>query len=130
MTTFDDTLTSSFTLPGATTYERLRARKTINPYNPNQYSDDWDTPDSLTFTGALAASSSSRNAVEGYNLTTTSTAILTVADPHVDIIAGDRIRAVPDDGRMWEVTGVPSKDVNAFTGWQPTTEITLTEWKG
>ena len=31
---------------------------------------------------------------------------------------------------MWEVSGFPSRDVNAFTGWQPTMEVQLTEWRG
>lgn len=88
---------SSFSMPGATKWRRLRASRKPDPYNPAQ---------------------------------TTSTAVLTVTDPNADIRLGDRIRPEPADGRMWEVSGFPNRDVNAFTGWQPTLEVQLTEWKG
>ena len=61
---------------------------------------------------------------------TTSTAYLTSPDPTLDIMPGDRIRALPDDGRCWEVSGYPSRDANAFVSWQPTIEIPLAEYRG
>ena len=61
---------------------------------------------------------------------TASTAYLTIPDSTADIRIGDRIRTDPDDGRLWEVDGFPSKDANAFTGWRPTLECRLTERKG
>ncbi len=133
MTDFDTSLTQGtsyeFPMNGATQFTRLRAKRIPSIYNPQQSSLTWDNPDTLTFTGALAASTSSRT-VDYLDERFTSTAVLTVADPNIDIQVGDRIRSTPDDGRIWQVTGFPSRDVNAFTGWQPTTEINLTEWKG
>lgn len=116
-------------LPGATRFQRLRAHRIPDPDNPAQTVRDWTDPDAIELSGALASSTSTRipDTLEDQ---TTSTAYLTVADPTADVTVGDRIRPVPDDGRLWEVTGMPSRDVNAFTGWQPTLEIPLTEWRG
>ena len=61
---------------------------------------------------------------------TASTAYLTSPDPTLDIMPGDRIQALPDDGRRWEVSGYPSRDQNAFTSWRPTIEIPLSEYRG
>lgn len=134
MIDFDSSITmTNFGLNGATAFVRLRAREEISPYNPAQKTYDWNAPDRLSFYGALsssASSSTSRTPTDLLSIMTTSTATLTVADPLIDICVGDRIQSVPDDGRIWEVTGIPSRDVNAFSGWRPTAEITLTEWKG
>ena len=116
-------------MTGAQSFIRLRARTITDPYNPEQTSRDWTDPDTLAIRGALASGSSTR-APDGLREQTSSVAYLTVPDPTVDVTAGDRIRPEPADGRIWEVTGDPSRDVNAFTGWNPTTEIPLTEWKG
>lgn len=116
-------------MPGVTKWRRLRARKVNDPYSGEQSGEDWSNPETLDFTGALASSSSTRTP-DGLREQTTSTAYLTSPDPTLDIMPGDRIRALPDDGRLWEVDGFPSKDVNAFTGWRPTLECRLTERKG
>ena len=83
----------------------------------------------LEFAGALSSSSSMRTP-DALREETTSTAYLTSTDPSLDIMPGDRIRAMPDDGRCWEVSGYPSRDANAFTSWQPTVEIPLSEYRG
>lgn len=116
-------------LPAATRFVRLRASRKADPYNPAQTTEDWTKPVELEVRGALASSSSTRTP-DVLDVQTTSTAVLTVADPNADIRLGDRIRPEPADGRMWEVSGFPSRDANAFTGWQPTLEVQLTEWKG
>lgn len=118
-----------FTLPGATMFERLRARREPSPTNPRRMAESWDDPDRLELRGALASSSSMRTP-DTLDVHTTSTAYLTIDDPTADVRVGDRIRAMPDDGRLWLVAGFPSHDVNAFTAWRPTLEIQLTEYKG
>ena len=119
-----------FAMAGATRFTRLRAKRKANPYNPAQNEPDWSVPpDELAIMGALSSSSSTR-APDTLDTQTASTAYLTIPDPTVDVKIGDRIRADPDDGRLWEVDGFPSKDANAFTGWQPTLECRLTERKG
>lgn len=120
---------NGFAMPGATRFRRLRARHVPNPYNPNETGDDWTKPDTLEFTGALASSSSTRM-TDGLREQTDSNAVLTIADPNIDIRVGDRIETLPDDGRRWTVTGFPSHDANAFTGYRPTTEINLRETRG
>lgn len=127
MSIIDDINTSG--LPAATRFMRLRASRKPDPYNPAQTTDDWTKPLILEVSGALASSTSTRTP-DVLDVQTTSTAMLTIADPNADIRLGDRIRPEPDDGRMWEVSGFPSRDVNAFTGWQPTLEVQLTEWRG
>jgi hypothetical protein len=132
MSDIDDYITNAntaFPMPGATTFTRLRAQQIQDPYNPSDISENWDNPKTLTIHGALA-SSSSRRSPDALREQTTSNAYLTVNDPDADVKLGDRIRPEPDDGRLWEVTGFPSNNVNAFTGWQPTLEIQLSEWKG
>lgn len=116
-------------MAGATRFIRLRAKRKADSYNPAQTTEDWKHPAELEVHGALASSSSTRTP-DVLDVQTTSTAVLTVADPDADIRIGDRIRPEPADGRMWEVSGFPSRDVNAFTGWQPTLEVHLTEWRG
>lgn len=118
-----------FALPGATRFQRLRAKRVPNRYDPAHPGEDWTNPDTLDLMGALASASSVRTP-DALDRETTSVAYLTIADPAADVRVGDRIRPVPDDGRCWEVSGFPSRDVNAFTGWQPTMEASLTEWKG
>lgn len=109
---------------------RLRARKTSDPYTPSATVDDWTKPaDEIPVYGALS-SASSRRTPDANREPTTSGAYLTVTDPYCDILIGDRIRTEPDDGRLWDVTGFPSNDINPFTGWQPTREIQLTERRG
>lgn len=117
-------------MPGATKWRRLRAKCKANPYNPAQNEPDWSVPpDELAIMGALSSSSSARTP-DTLDTQTESTAYLTIPDPTADVKIGDRIRADPDDGRLWEVDGFPSKDANAFTGWRPTLECRLTERKG
>lgn len=117
-------------MPGVTKWRRLRAKRKANPYNSAQNEPDWSVPpDELAITGALASSSSMRTP-DTLDTQTASTAYLTIPDSTADVKIGDRIRADPDDGRLWEVDGFPSKDANAFTGWRPTLECRLTERKG
>ena len=114
---------------GGTAWVRLRGIPVKDEYSADTTAVDWTNPDTLRFRGALSSSSSTRTP-DGLRDQTTSTAYLTVPDPTVDVKPGDRIRADPDDGRRWEVTGYPARDTNAFTDWQPTCEIPLTEWRG
>lgn len=117
-------------MPGVTKWRRLRAKRKANTYNPAQNEPDWSVPpDELAIMGALSSSSSIRTP-DTLDTQTESTAYLTIPDPTADVKIGDRIRADPDDGRLWEVDGFPSKDANAFTGWRPTLECRLTERKG
>lgn len=117
-------------MPGATKWRRLRAKRKTNPYNPAQNEPDWSVPpDELAIMGVLSSSSSTRTP-DTLDTQTASTAYLTIPDPTADVKIGDRIRADTDDGRLWDVDGFPSKDVNAFTGWRPTLECRLTERKG
>lgn len=116
-------------MPGATKWRRLRARKVDDSYSGEQAGEDWSNPETLDFAGALASSSSTRTP-DGLREQTTSTAYLTSPDQTLDIMPGDRIQALPDDGRRWEVSGYPSRDANAFTSWQPTIEIPLSEYRG
>lgn len=119
-----------FAMAGATSFVRLRAKRKANPYNPAQNEPDWSVPpDELVIMGALSSSSSTRTP-DTLDTQTASTAYLTIPDPTSDVKIGDRIRADPNDGRLWEVDGFPSKDANAFTGWRPTLECRLTERKG
>ena len=119
----------AFPMPGATRFKRLRAAKRPNPYNPADTVDDWDHPEELEFQGALTQSSSTRTP-DGLREQTETSGYITCNNPNLDVRAGDRIQPIPDDGRRWTVTADPSRDVNAFTGSQPTIEIPISEWRG
>ena len=118
-----------FPMPYVTSFCRLRAGTVHNPYNPDATGSDWTTPYTLQFDGALA-SASSTTSTSKLDKRVASTATLTCPDPTLDIRVGDRIRAEPDDGRLWTVSGIPSADINPFTGWRPTLEIQLEEVMG
>ncbi len=98
-------------MPGATKWRRLRARKVDDPYSGEQAGEDWSNP-GLRISPALSPAPA--RTPDGLREQTTSTAYLTSPDPSLDIMPGDRIRALPDDGRCWEVSGYPSRDANAF----------------
>lgn len=115
-------------MPSAAPLARLRAGRKPDPYNPERYLDDWDEPDRLEFAG-FVASSSSAEAADAAREETVSSAVLTCA-PGTDIQKGDRIEAVPPDGRLWRVTGFPASDRSPFTGWLPTLEADLEEVVG
>ena len=126
----------AFPMPGATRFKRLRAARYPSPYNPSDTVEDWDHPEELEFQGALTQSSSTRTqssstrTVDGLREQTGTSGYITSNDPTLDIKGGDRIMATPDDGRRWEVSADPSRDVNAFTAFRPTIEIPITEWRG
>lgn len=119
----------AFPMPGATRFKRLRAAKRPNPYNPADTVDDWDHPEELEFQGTLTQSSSTRTP-DGLREQTETSGYITCNNPNLDVRAGDRIQPIPDDGRRWTVSADPSRDVNAFTGSQPTIEIPISEWRG
>lgn len=130
MSLLDDLNTGGgWRMSGATQWQRLRAKKVKDPYSGELTGEDWSDPDKLEFSGALASSSSTRTP-DALREETSSTAYLTSPDPSLDVMPGDRIRAMPDDGRCWEVSGYPSSDQNAFTAWRPTIEIPLSEYRG
>lgn len=119
----------AFPMPGATRFRRLRAAKRPSPYNPADTVDDWEQPETLEFSGALSQSSSTRTP-DGLREQTETSGYITCNDPNVDIKAGDRIEPVPADGHTWTVSADPSRDQNAFTGFRPTIEIPISEWRG
>lgn len=116
-------------MPEATGFTRLRAKRKPSPYNPDRSIEDWDDPDRLDFTGFIATISSGMTPNQNRE-ETTSTSVITVPDPLIDIRKGDRIIQNDDTERKWEVTGIPGRDTHPWTGWRPTCEINVTEWKG
>lgn len=127
-----DTLFEAFPplhMPELQTFTRLRAGSVENAYNPDSPGSDWAHPETLEFYAAIASSSSNTN-TDRLDRQLTSTATLTIPDPHIDIRVGDRIRPNPADGREWRVSGIPATDMNPFTGWNPTMECQLEEVKG
>lgn len=97
---------NGFSLAGATDFQRLRARRTPRAMNPKQTDEDWQHPDIIEIRGALASSTSTR-LPDALDIQTTSTAVLTIDNPKADVRIGDRIRAMPDDGRLWEGQRLP-----------------------
>lgn len=110
-----------------TKFERLRATAVPDPYDPDSPGvPDWSNPDILEFEGFLTESTSTilPDSVRGQVSTS---GVLTVTDPDLDIKVGDRVR---QGGKIWQITGRPAKDKSPFTGWQPTLEITIQQLEG
>jgi hypothetical protein len=115
-------------MPAAMPLTRRRQKTAPDPMNPAQTIATGENDD-LNFTGFIASNSSTQT-TDGARDTTLSSAVLTVANPSVDICKGDTILDPADSQRKWEVTGFPSHEANPFTGWNPTFECTLEEVKG
>lgn len=108
-------------------FERLRAKLETDPYDPDSPGvPDWSNPDVLEFEGFLTESTSTILPDSVREQVSTS-GVLTVADPDLDIRVGDRVR---QGGKIWQITGRPAKDKSPFTGWQPTLEITIQQLEG
>ena len=108
-------------------FTRLRAQLTPDPYNTDRSVEDWTTPEELPLSGAWDSGGSSfgNDAVRS-QLTTAQR--IAVFDRDVDVREGDRIRA--KDGAIFTVTGRPTRDVNPWSGWQPTAVFDVEEVKG
>lgn len=109
-------------------FTRLRPWRRQDPYNPAQTIPTQGDGDKLTFVGVLSQSSSVKINDTIREQTRTS-AVITVFDPTVDVSVGDMVRR-ESTGVKYVVTGNPARDCNAFTGWQPTAEIQVTEYRG
>lgn len=127
MTTFAQAV--GLSMPNVTRFQRI-APQDENPYTRKPGSSNKaKRPARIEFNGFLASSSSTRIAQQA-GTETTSTAVLTVLDPTLDLQVGDRVETLPADGRRWVVDGFPAHDISPFSGWQPTLEATLREIRG
>lgn len=116
-------------MPNVTRFQRI-APQDDNPYTRGPgSSNEAKRPARIAFSGFLASSSSTRTPQQNGTVTT-STAVLTVLDPTLDLRVGDQIVTLPADGRRWVVDGFPAHDVSPFSGWQPTLEAQLREIRG
>lgn len=125
MTTIGE-LINGFPMPHLTRFQR-----TIPASNPDPYTGTVAparTP-AVQFDGALASSTSTRTQQET-GATVTTDAVLTIPLRELDLKPDDIVTAVPSDGRRWRVIGYATKDVNPFTGWQPTLQVRLEEVRG
>lgn len=127
MTTFAQAV--GLSMPNVTRFQRI-APQDDNPYTRRPgVQNKIHRLACITFNGFLASSSSTRVAQQ-VGTETTSTAVLTVLDPTLDLQVGDTVEALPADGRRWVVDGFPAHDISPFSGWQPTLEATLREIRG
>jgi hypothetical protein len=117
---------SDVQMDSLTTLTRKRAKKKEDPYNPERTVEDWTDPDVLAFSGYVSSQTSTEqtDAVRAKLITTVQ---IIVPNPTVDVMEGDR---VTDGTHSWSVTGIPIKDINPFTGWQPTLVVDVEEVDG
>lgn len=119
---------SMFSLRYREQFTRQRRKQVVDPYDPDSSTlGDWADTDDLQVNGVLASLTSAEqdDAVRSEVL---STAQFVSDSPDLDVRRGDRLLA--SDGRKWNVVGYPTRDVNAFTGWQPTIVCNLEEVVG
>lgn len=101
---------------------RLRRKETEDPYSGTVTLGDWDDPDELPLEGGYVAASSTSARSDASRRELLEEKSLYLDDPHADVQAQDRIRA---QGIIYMIDGMPSADVNPWTGWQPVREIPL-----
>jgi len=106
---------------------RLRRREILDSYSGTVTLSDWDDPDELELEGAYVASSSTSNRRDAARNELLEEKSLYLDDPQADVQAQDRIRA---QGVTYQIDGMPSADINPWTGWQPVREIPLTRVSG
>ena len=119
---------STFSLRYTGQFTRQRRKQVVDPYDPDSSTlGDWTDTDDIQVDGALASLTSVEqdDAVRSEVL---STAQFVSDNPTLDVKRGDRL--LSSDGRKWNVVGYPTRDVNAFTGWQPTLVAALQEVVG
>lgn len=100
---------------------RQRAALVADPYDPDSVVKDWSTPVEITVEGYFSSGSSAIQP-EAVREHLSSVTQLVFDDPDVDVAVGDRIKFGP---HLFTVTGIPARDVNPFTGWQPTLVVDL-----
>lgn len=109
------------------TFTVIRAAGKPDPYTAGATIPDWDRATEATIAGFLAHDVSSE-APDLNRSELAESATLTIAEYHADVRLGDRIRE--EDGRLWQVTGIPISEMNPFTGWRPVTVVRLERWEG
>lgn len=119
---------SMFSLRYTEQFTRQRRKQVVDPYDPDSSTlGDWADTDDLQVNGVLASLTSAEQ-VDAVRSEVLSTAQFVSDSPDLDVRRGDRLLA--SDGRKWNVVGYPTRDVNAFTGWQPTLVAELQEVVG
>lgn len=116
----------SFGFTATTTVVRQRAGRIADPYDPDSFVDDWESPDEIEVSGYFASQSSTEQADPVRDQVVTTKAFV-IADPGADVDRGDRIKL---GARVWTVEGFAEMDINPFTGWQPTRVCNLKEARG
>lgn len=101
---------------------RLRRQDILDPYSGKVTQGDWSNPSEQTLEGAFVASSSTSARSDAARNALLEEKSLYLDDPEADVQAQDRIRA---QGVVYQIDGMPSADVNPWTGWQPVREIPL-----
>lgn len=109
------------------TFVVIRPAGKPDPYTEGATIPDWANTTETTITGFLAHQSSVETPDENRD-ELAETATLTVDQPEADIRVGDRVRE--EDGRLWQVEGIPVSETNPFTGWRPVTVVNLRRWEG
>lgn len=105
---------------------RERGRPVADPYS-DEYTDmDWADPDKLEVDGVAIAPSSSSE-VSTLDRRTVTTGMSLYAEPGVDVLSRDRIRA---RSGLWEVEGEVADWKNALTGWNPGVEFRIKKVAG
>lgn len=107
-------------------FERRRAGRKPDPYNPARTVEDWSNPVISTVDGYIASGESSQQS-DPVRDRIASAAEFVSDDPQADIQEGDLLIL---GNRQWLVTGFPANDINPFTGWQPTLVAKLEEQRG
>lgn len=106
---------------------RLRRKEIEDPYSGTITLGDWNDPDELPLEGGYVASSSTSNRRDAARSELLEEKSLYLSDPHADVQSQDRIRA---QGLTYQIDGMPSADINPWTGWQPVREIPLKRVSG
>lgn len=110
-----------------TEFIRLRPKRTVDPYNPeNVIVGSWADADRLPLQAYLSSQQSVAQS-DPVRVQIVTTKQLILDDPDADVQVGDRIS---QGDKTWTITGFPTNDVNPWSGWQPTLVVNIEEAKG
>ncbi|MFI8593733.1 hypothetical protein ACIGCK_04795 [Microbacterium sp. NPDC078428] len=115
--------------PHGVTVYRLRGGLVTDPYSGGQIPADWANPVVLEIPGAFIAQSSTSTLGDSTRTLALESKSL-FCPPDTDVQIGDRIREGGEGGTVYTIDGIPSADVNPWTGWQPVREIPLQRYTG
>ncbi len=105
--------------------ERLRGRPLEDRYSGQDRTFDWEDPQVAVVPDSWVDRSASRRFTDLTRSQISDLLSLYCNDHDFELLVTDRIRVGGEGGRVYEIEGIPTPEVNPFTGWVPPLEVPL-----